>query len=143
MYKVSLRMLCVRQAVEIGESVIRIGLILTVISILAGCTNTSPTESMNTPIVIEPTIIQPSVSTEAASESPTTSNAVSSEEYTIQEYPVPAGSHPHRQRKCRNSHCPPKVDMPISIQLYLIKMAFYGLPGRTESMVASTHPAET
>ncbi|HEX9389357.1 MAG TPA: hypothetical protein VF918_23730 [Anaerolineales bacterium] len=74
---------------------IRIGLILTVISILAGCTNTSPTESMNTPIVIEPTIIQPSVSTEAASESPTTSNAVSSEEYTIQEYPVPAGSHPH------------------------------------------------
>lgn len=62
---------------------------------LVGCTNASPTESINTPIVIEPTTIQSFLTTEAPSESPVAENSSSPQEYRIQEYPVPAGSHPH------------------------------------------------
>jgi len=74
---------------------LRISSTFILISILVGCTNNSPTESINPLIVTEPTIIQPSVTTESSSESPITENTVSPDEYTIQEYPVPAGSHPH------------------------------------------------
>jgi virginiamycin B lyase len=62
---------------------------------LVGCTNTSSTAPMNTPIVIEPTIVQPSINTDSPSESPVAENSISPQKYTIQEYPVPAGSHPH------------------------------------------------
>ena len=74
---------------------VRMSSTLIVIFILMGCTNTSPTESMSTPIVIEPTTIQQSITPEPSSESPTAENTVSPDQYTIQEYPVPAGSHPH------------------------------------------------
>jgi virginiamycin B lyase len=74
---------------------LRISFTVILISLLVGCTNNSPTESINPPIVTEPTIIQPSVTTESSSESPVTENPISPDQYTIQEYPVPAGSHPH------------------------------------------------
>ena len=74
---------------------LRISFTVVLISLLVGCTNNSPTESINPPIVIEPTTIQQSSTTESSSESPITENTVSPDEYTIQEYPVPAGSHPH------------------------------------------------
>lgn len=74
---------------------IRISFTVIVISVLVGCTNTSPSESMTTPMVIEPTIVQPSINTVSPSESPVAENSTSPDEYTLQEYAVPAGSHPH------------------------------------------------
>ncbi len=74
---------------------LRISSILILISTLVGCTNTSPNESISTPIVIEPTSIQQSTTTEPSSEAALTGNTASPDQYTIQEYPVPAGSHPH------------------------------------------------
>lgn len=75
-------------------SVIRLGFIFVVISMLAGCANIQPSGAMRTPFV-EPTIVQPAITAESSVESPATPIAVSPEKYTIQEYPVPAGSHPH------------------------------------------------
>jgi virginiamycin B lyase len=75
-------------------SVIRLGFIFVVISILVGCANIQPSGSIRTPFV-EPTIVQPAITTESPSESPVAENSISPKEYTIQEYPVPAGSHPH------------------------------------------------
>ena len=71
--------------------------ITVVMAILVGCTGTqtSPTQSIDPPIVIEPTsAIQPAA-TESMSESPVAKNTTSPDRYTIQEYPVPAGTHPH------------------------------------------------
>ena len=73
----------------------RISLLVVMVFLLVGCTNTSTAESTNAPGTREPTIIQPVVTTEPSSETQTTPNSVSSEGYTIQEYAVPAGSHPH------------------------------------------------
>jgi virginiamycin B lyase len=75
--------------------VIRLRFTFILISMLVGCTNRSPAESISTPVVIEPTILQPAETTAPSSESPTAEHPVTVEEYAIQEYPVPAGSHPH------------------------------------------------
>jgi virginiamycin B lyase len=84
-----------RRILEIGEIMLRISFTLIIISILVGCTNHSPTESINPPIVTEPTTIEQSTTVEPSAESPITANTVSPDQYTIQEYPVPPGSHPH------------------------------------------------
>ncbi|HKG53595.1 MAG TPA: hypothetical protein VKB04_05005 [Anaerolineales bacterium] len=73
----------------------RLSFTFIVIAFLVGCTNTSATQAIHPPVVIEPTIIRPSITIEASSESPSIPNLGSAQEYTIQEYPVPAGSHPH------------------------------------------------
>jgi virginiamycin B lyase len=74
--------------------VLRIGFTIVAISILVGCTNNSPTETIRTPIAIEPTIQLPAT-TQPSSVSPGAEDSVLPEKYTIQEYSVPAGSHPH------------------------------------------------
>ena len=77
---------------------LRFSFTILAIAILVGCTGTqtSPTASVEAPVVIEPsTQIAPAM-TEASVESPVAETTTSPEQPpAIQEYPVPPGTHPH------------------------------------------------
>ena len=75
----------------------RLSMTVIMIAIFVGCTSTqtSPTELINTPSVIQPTTVIQPAATELISASPVAENTTSPEQFTIQEYPVPAGTHPH------------------------------------------------
>ena len=76
---------------------LRASLLIIVIAMLVGCTSTSssPTNTIEPPIIAEPTTVEQPVTDLPSSESPASESTFSPEQYTIQEYPVPAGTHPH------------------------------------------------
>src|SRR4026207_1264683 len=83
---------------ETGISMLRLSINFMVITMLVGCTSTStsPTNTTESPVIIEATTFEQFSTNEPPSESPITENTIAPDQpAAIQEYPVPAGTHPH------------------------------------------------